>query len=503
MPVATVADQVTIRRNKTELGFRRVLLIFAIVAGLGIVGQFGLMLWAQNSLSGPECVVAAQSMMLARDGTLYYDLNRYPYTVSAYTPLYYLLEAGLFKIGLPAYTAGRLVSFAALLGIFVLIWRLVLLYTRDPYPAWTAALLAASSTLLLSWGTTAQVDTLAVFWALAAFYQFSRFVVCGDNTLVWAGVCCVMAFFTKQTMIACPAAICIALLLTRPKIAFQFGIAVAAAIAVISLSVNAALGGRFLADTVLANLNPYSFDKIVQHLRFALFVAGPLILVIAVGARKALRKSTSAPFVYLACALAVFSITAPKIGSDLNYQIESTILLIVCACLALHSLDFFQLTFNGSKTWITLLQLPVAVFLVVNYRITARDLLVRFTAEQLARTEVAAVAPYLADGGRVLSSDYNALVRLRGRMDLEMLIYRLLVDARVVDPEPVRRDIAAGAFSTILLMEDVNHRVSGLNIELATLPDSQIDEVRRHYRLAAHIPSSDLCVYRPLAKERP
>ena len=178
-------------------------------------------------------------------------------------------------------------------------------------------------------------------------------------------------------------------------------------------------------------------------------------------------------------------------------------MLIVCACLALHSLDFFQLTFNGSKTWITLLQLPVAVFLVVNYRITARDLLVRFTAEQLARTEVAAVAPYLADGGRVLSSDYNALVRLRGRMDLEMLIYRLLVDARVVDPEPVRRDIAAGAFSTILLMEDVNHRVSGLNIELATLPDSQIDEVRRHYRLAAHIPSSDLCVYRPLAKERP
>ena len=38
--------------------------------------------------------------MLAHHGTLYYDLNRYPYTVCAYMPLFYLLEAGFAKLGL-------------------------------------------------------------------------------------------------------------------------------------------------------------------------------------------------------------------------------------------------------------------------------------------------------------------------------------------------------------------------------------------------------------------
>lgn len=503
MPVALEANPVPTKSQRTEQGFRRVLIAFSAVAALAILCQFGLMLWAQNSLSGPECVVAAQSMMLAHDGTLYYDLNRYPYTVSAYTPLFYLLEAALFKLGLPAYTAGRLISFSALLGIFVLVWRLVLLYTRDRYSSWTATLCAASSTLLLSWATVGQVDTLAVLFALASFYQFSRYAIHAEKTLLWAGAFAVLAFFTKQTMIACPAAICIALLFQRPKVAFQFGAALAAVVAMVSLAINAALGGRFLADTVLANLNPYSADKILQHLRFMLFSAGPLWLVVAFGARPALRIGGRAPLIYLATALAVFSITAPKIGSDLNYQLESTILLIVCACLALHALDFFGLSFHGSKTWITLLQLPVAVFLVVNYRITTNNVITRVAGEQFARREIAAVVPYFADGGRVLASDYNALVRLRGRMDVEMLIYRLLVDARVVDPEPVRRDIAARAFSTILLIEDVNHRPAGLDIELATLPDTQIDEVRRNYRLAAHIPASDVYVYKPLPKEVP
>ena len=502
MPVTTLAQPVSVasQRRSTERGFRRVLVVFSVVAAIGVLCHIGLMLWAQNSFTGPECVVGAQSMMLAHDGTLYYDLNRYPYTVSAYTPLFYLVEAALVKIGLPAYTSGRLVSFAALMGIVALVWRVVLLYTRDRYSSWLGTLMAGSSTLLLSWGTVGQVDTLAVSCALAAFYQFSRYLLRGENTLKWAGLFAVLAFFTKQTMIACPVAICIALLLYRPKVAFQFGATLAAVVGIIALSINVALSGRFLADTVLANLNPYSVEKILQHLKFAVFSSGPLWLIALLGARRAARVGGRVPFLYLGVAVGLLLGTAPKIGSDLNYQIESTVLLIICACLALHALDFFRLSFRGSKTWITLLQLPVAVFLVVNFRITARDLLTRVGGERLARSEVAAVTPYLADGGRVLSSDYNALVRLRGRMDLEMLVYRLLVDARVVDPEPVRRDIAAGEFSTILLMEDVNHRGNGLNIELATLPDVQIDEVRRRYRLVAKIPGSDVYVYKPVGQ---
>jgi hypothetical protein len=500
MIAAAPAELTSSKAGRTETGFRRVLILFSILAGIGILCHLGMLLWAENSFTGPECVVAANSMMLAQDGTLYYDLNHYPYTVSAYTPVYYLLQAALFKLGLPAYTAGRLISFAAMLGILALTWRLARLYTGDRYCAWIGTLLAATSALLLSWGTVGQVDTLAELFALAGFYQYSRYALLGEKSLLWAAGFALLAFFTKQTMLACPAAIFVLLWFQRRRTAIQFGAGLTATVAILALSINAALGGRFFSDTVFANLNPYSLDKLFQHLKFALLAAGPLALVAAAGARQSLGRGR-ALLVYLGFALAVFGLTAPKIGSDLNYQIESTVLLILCATMALHALDFFPLSFANRRSWITLLQLPLAVFLVVNCRITLQDVIVRFGSEQLARREISKVRPWLSDGGRVLSADYNALVRLRGRMDVEMLIYKLLVDAGVVDPEPVRRDISSRNFSTIILMEDVNHIDSAASVEISTLPATQIQEVRRHYKLVDQIAVPGIFVYKPLGSQ--
>jgi len=120
MQALSSVESSTHKRLRTEVWFRRILILFAMVAVLAILSQLGLLLWAQNSFAGGEAVVAAHSMMLVHDGTLYYDFNHYPYTVAPYTPLFYLLDAGLQQLGLTAYTAARLISFPALLGIVVL-----------------------------------------------------------------------------------------------------------------------------------------------------------------------------------------------------------------------------------------------------------------------------------------------------------------------------------------------------------------------------------------------
>lgn len=469
--------------QRAERGFRPVLIFFAVLAALGIAGHLALLFWAQNSFTGGECVVAAHASMLVYDGTLYYDFHHYPYTVAPYTPLFYLLDAGLQKLGLPIYAAGRVISFAAALGIIALSWYLTLLYTRERYSAALSALLCASCSLLLVWGTVGQVDVLALFWALTAFYLYSRYALLGENTLVWGGVCALLAFFTKQTMLACPAAICLFLFFTcRKTMALKFALSCLAIAAIVVFSLDTALNGRFLADTVRANLNPYSVRKLLLHLRFALLVAGPLMVVVALGARRAIRKTGGAPFVYLALAGMVFLASAPKTGSDLNYQLEFTILLILCTSLSLHALHFFPLTFQRTRTWVTLLQLPLGLFLVVNYRTTASLLLMRVLAGQQSRAEVAAIQSSLADGGRVLSADYNAVVRLRGRLDVEMAFYNLLVSVGAVDPEPLRRDLARSAFSTIILMEDVNTNHSPLDIEISTLPAAQLEEIENTIR---------------------
>lgn len=475
------------------------MIAFAIAAFLAIAAHFAVMIWAHNEFTGPESVVNAQATMLARHGTLYYSLQDYPYTVCAYMPIVYNLQAAMIRLGVTAAIAGRLISFAALLGILALVWRLALLYTSNRYCAAAALLCASSTSVLLLWGTAGQVDMLAVFFSIAAFERYSRYSLLGESTLVWAGVFAGLAIFTKQTTMACPAAIFLSLWMERKRVALLFGGAFLAVTGGAVLTVNAMLHGRFLLNAVVANMNPFAAEKLFAHLHYFVATAGGLLLIAALGLPK-VRGKKLGPFIYAGCALAVFLATAPKIGSDYNYQIESDVLLPLCAAIALDQLGFFPLTFQGSKRWITMLQIPLALHLAVNLRIGGNLLLSRIANEQQFRAQISLLRPYLDGGGRLLSVDYNSMARLRGEIEVEPLIYSELVDAGRIDPEPLRRDIAARKFSTICLWTDLNSPAP-LDEEIANLPAAQIDAIRKNYKRIAHIPGpylDGLYVYRPL-----
>lgn len=491
--------------RNVEIWFRRVLYVFSAAAAFGVLSHFALIFWSHHQFTDPESIVAMQSRILAHDGTLYYSLTTYPYTVCAYMPLFYSLQAAFVKVGLQAVMAGRLISFAATIGIFALVWRLLILYTGDRYCAWIGTLLATSTALFLTWGSVGQVDTLAVFWAIAAFYEFSRYSVKNENTLLLAGGFACLAFFTKQTMLACPAAIFLLLCLRSPKTALRFAAGMAAVALAAVLILNTATHGRFLFNTVRANLFPFAMEKLEVHLNYLVVAAGQLILVAIVGFKQVRKAHLAGPFLYLGIASLVLLGTAPKVGSDANYQIETTVMLVVCSCLALHALDFFSLSFR-SRSWVTLLQIPIAVHMILNLRITNHVLQQRIANERVFRAQVAALRPYVSDGGRLLSTDFNSVSRLRDHADVEPLVYKILVRAGVVNPEPLRRDIMGEAFSTIFLYEDINSRKGELDIELSSLPNSQLEEVRRHYRLVAHISGpylNGVYVYKPTGVDPP
>ncbi len=498
--VALGATQNVEKRFRTGLWIASALSLIALACCLVTVFH------AANEFSPPESVVAAQSLMLAHDGTLYYDLNHYPYTVCAYMPVFYLLEASLIRLGLPAMQAGRLISVAAWCGIVLLCFQVVLLYTGDRIASWVSAILAASSSLLLFWGSAGQVDTLAVFFALSAFFQFSRFQVRGEATLPYAALFAGLALFTKQTMISATVAICISLWLRDKKRALLFSTLFGAAMAALFLGVNAALGGRFLSNTVLANMNPMAATKLLAQLRFFGSVSGCLALTASAGFAKLIRGRAAPVCIYLVAAALVFLGTASKIGSDTNYQIELTAVLAIASAISLHELEFFPLLFQGSKKWVTLLLLPIAVHAAVGYRATANTILFRWAMESQWRALENELRPYVpAKGGLVLSGDYNSMVQLRQRLDIEPLIYTMLVSARVVDPEPVRRDLERGAFTTVILGENVFGPKPEFDPELGTLPDTQIDAIRAHYRLEKHVDSpfsGGLYIYLPAGGAR-
>ena len=113
-----------------ERNVRRALWVLAVLAGLALAAQGAVMLWAQHEFTQVESIVGLHATGLADRGRLYYPLNSYPYTISAYTPIFYMLSAGLYSAGLPVVRAGRLISFLALLGVVFLSARILWVHTR-------------------------------------------------------------------------------------------------------------------------------------------------------------------------------------------------------------------------------------------------------------------------------------------------------------------------------------------------------------------------------------
>jgi hypothetical protein len=475
-----------------------------LAAGLCVLllaAQFATLLHCRHEFAQVESVVAMHSLMLAHGEGLYYDLQHYPYTVSPYGPVFYSLSAGLYRLGLPAPIGGRLLSFAAFAGIIALCWRLLRLHTTNQCAVWTGTLLIASFPLLVGWGTTGHVDVLALFFSLAAFYSFSLFRARGRaGYLVLAAVFLILAVFTKQTMIGAGIAILLLLALDNRRRAMVFALAAGVCGISLALALNQYTGGRYFDNAIRANLNPMSAHKALLQAEALLFYGGWLIVLAGAGSRRAFRGGIHPLYAYLGSAAAVLAVTAPKVGSDLNYQLEVMIALGLCAGWTLGQINFSPPRFRGRPT---LLEIVPLVQIALSFAFCGQVAYDRWGRELLQREETAQLAPYLGrTHSRALAVQTDPLLQLRGRIEVEPLIYTLLVDSGLVNPEPVRRDLANGKFALVVLFEDVfdPHRAP-LDREIPSLPKSHLKEMREHYRLVRHIPGPYLngdYVYEPI-----
>lgn len=475
-----------------------VLRVCGALASLGLLAHLAVLLWARHEFTQVESVVALHANMLAETGRLYYDLNAYPFTVSPYGPVFYAAVALLRKLGVPLFQAARCLSFGALLLALWFCWRILGLLVADGRARLAGLILAASSANLLVWGTAGQVDMLALCFSLGAFLQFLEW---RERPRPWrllaAGGLVILAVFTKQTALAGAAAIAACLFLQNRRTGILWTSGVAAVGLVSVLSLDAITGGHYLANAVKANLNPFVMGKLLQQLQYLIFAAGGLILIAAAGAWRLQQPL----YVYAALALAVLLATAAKLGSDLNYQMETMLVLCLCTGCALDSTGFFSKLGTNDRSWITLLQLPLLLHITVNTAISGQTLIERIVLEGIRRNEVTALLPYLA-GGRVLSTQLDPLVHTRGQLEVEPLIYTLLVNAGATDATQVTRDLAAARFDTVVLYEDVFAPTPPWKTgEVPSLPGPQLEAIRRHYRLVRHIAGPYLAgdyVYEPI-----
>jgi hypothetical protein len=174
---------------------------------------------------GLEGTLLYEARLIRAGQPLYQPLELYRFVSAPYPPLYTLAIA-LFDLlpGPHVFYGGRLVSFAAVLGVALLATLIV----RRSGGMWSLGLLA--SALVVSappvqlWGTRIKPDMLALLLTSLGLYLTQRAVAGSTGaearvpairlSLALAAVAFTCAFFTKQTALAGPLAAGLALLAT-------------------------------------------------------------------------------------------------------------------------------------------------------------------------------------------------------------------------------------------------------------------------------------------------
>ncbi|MDA0205970.1 MAG: hypothetical protein O3A53_02985 [Acidobacteria bacterium] len=476
--------------GKQELVFRRILIGFSVVAGIAFLLQASTALWTKHGITEVEAIIAAQATALSRGSGLYYNLNEYPFTVSPYGPLLYGVEGIAAWLGLSPMLAGRVISLAALAVLIALVYRLLALYCDSRYAPWAGALLAASTANLVTWGSVGQSDMLALMFSVAALERYCSYQVRGGRTAVAAsGVFVAAAIFTKQKFLAAGATICVLYLLESPKRAMRYIVGLGCAGIAIVAVLNWATSGGYWSNAVLANLNPFSLAKLGNQLEYFGFTASALCLLAAAGLAGPKIRGLHPFAIYLGFSAVMFLATAPKIGSDLNYQTETVAALSLCAALALDRVRFFPLLFVGDKGWVTLLQIPLLFHMVLNCAVTGKVAIQRVVRDLDRRDKFTALTPLIGQSGRLLSVEIDPVLQTGRLIEVEPLIYTLLVNAGMSDPQPVLEDLRHRRFDRVVLYEDVfDGNREPLDLEVPSLPVEHLQAISQEYALPQLVP---------------
>ena len=291
-----------------------------------------------------EAIIHDHAARLLRAEPLYQPLGRPPYSVAAYTPLYYGLAAGLQAVVGPGFAPGRLLSLLAGLAAACLVASLAARRTGDRRAGWFAGLLFLAlglpgafpfsslpapypSWLKLTypyypWMALYKEDVLGVALSVGAIVA----LLGGPTTrrVIVGATLASLAVLTKQTLIAPGLAGVLWLWRRDRRRAAIFG----GTGLVIVLGTSATLElatGAFVINVVLVNANPFGTEPLASNLgMLALFQAGPIAVALLYLLERARhRRAAEDELLALYWGATLLPLVGlAKVGSNHNHWIE-------------------------------------------------------------------------------------------------------------------------------------------------------------------------------------
>jgi hypothetical protein len=439
-----------------------------------------------------ESIVLDETHRLAEGQPLYAPPTALPLTVTAYPPMYYLVVGLLQQLsGETGYRVGRTVSVVATAASAVLIVWSVHRVTA----AWAAALLAGGlfitqNLTVLLWGPTHRVDMLALCFAVSGLALAS-----GSRTTL-AAFPFALAVLTKQTYVAAPAGVLLALWPQRGAMARFTAVFVTGVLLAFGLGAWVT-DNQLLWHTVVANANPFNVDYFVAMLsQFAQFNALPLVAATALfglPARPAERQWRA----YFVLSGLVALVTVGKIGASSNYWLEltaatSVLIGILAARVANPSATRAAFTSSGLAALVlaSLLTCIPAYQATINQTAAValsgppEDIADRLQASAFVATEP----------GPVLTDDPDLALQAGKHVEFE-LIYTLLALQGVWDEAPVLKAIRSREFGAVVLQEPLD--APPRSLLTAHLTETVRAELRGAYAPAGQV--GGYWLYRPTA----
>jgi hypothetical protein len=304
---------------------------------IGRLGRGVATLLLPNEATFGEAILYDHAARILRGEPLYLPLDRPPYSVAAYTPVYYALAASLRAIAGPGFPPGRALSFAAAAVAALLIG---LLTARRAGSRWAGAFAACLFVALAfpgrnPWFSLYKADVLGVALSIGAVSMLG-----GRRTtarVVAGGALAALAILTKQTFVAAALAGTAWLFRENRRQATTFagvclGLLVAAGAALEGWT------GAFFSNAFFANAVPPRRDALLPNLAaLAQFQAMPILLAGLYAfdrARSGSKPSRDLLVLYWAAGfLALAGLARP--GSNHNYWIELAGASSILATLAL------------------------------------------------------------------------------------------------------------------------------------------------------------------------
>ena len=257
----------------------------------------------------------------------YHDLSYPPFSLVPYGPVYICLTAFL-RHWLPApFVGGRAVCFLSTVCAAVLIYLILRKNNLRRGLAIVPVFIFLSHPYIVRWGVQVNVDMMGVCLSLAAFYFLWLSVLEEGNSkkyLILGIFFSSIAFFTKSSMMACPAAFFWSLIVQkRFKKAFLFFLFLAICVGLTYTSLNGWTHGGYFYHTTYEISKRSFYPIFIYQSWISAIKLSPLLFGISLAGLGGIVKDGARRFLYLYLFFVLLlTLSLGKQGSDTNYFLE-------------------------------------------------------------------------------------------------------------------------------------------------------------------------------------